>query len=249
MDFLRKTLIVIPARLSSTRLEEKLLKKIHGREIIVWVAQRIATLGIDYVIAIDDMKIAKVLQSYELPFVLTSNDHISGTSRVSEVAELMPEFDFYCSVQGDEPLIDPAEVLNFVNRGEEICADYLNAVCNFSQLENPTDDSNVKAIVSSSGRLIYASRAKIPFTKNTNEFEYMQICGLYFFSRKFILEYKNLPASKLEDAEKIEQLRCLEQDIPIDTYKINGEMLSVDTEEDFKKIEALEKERFTLSIL
>ena len=63
------------------------------------------------------------------------------------------------------------------------------------------------------------------------------------------MEYKNLPASKLEDVEKIEQLRCLEQDIPIDTYKINGEMLSVDTEEDFKKIESLEKERFTLSIL
>ena len=122
---MRKTLIVIPARLSSTRLEEKVLKIIHGREIIVWVAQRIATLGIDYVIAIDDMKIAKVLQSYELPYVLTSNDHISGTSRVSEVAELMPEFDFYCSVQGDEPLIDPAEVLNFVNRGEEISADYI----------------------------------------------------------------------------------------------------------------------------
>jgi CMP-2-keto-3-deoxyoctulosonic acid synthetase len=63
------------------------------------------------------------------------------------------------------------------------------------------------------------------------------------------LEYKNLDVSWLENAEKIEQLRCIEQDIPIDTYEIDGEMLSVDTEEDFKKIKTIEKENFTLSIL
>lgn len=246
---MKKTLIVIPARLSSTRLKEKLLKKIHGREIIVWVAQRIATLNIDYIIAIDDMKMANVLERYGLPYILTSNNHISGTSRVSQVAQLKPKYDFYCSVQGDEPLISPAEVFNFIKNGEKSSSDYINAVCKFSQLENPTDESNVKAIVSRSGRLIYASRAKIPFTKTNDAFGYLQICGLYFFSRKFILEYKNLDVSWLENAEKIEQLRCIEQDIPIDTYEIDGEMLSVDTEEDFKKIKTIEKENFTLSIL
>ncbi len=109
-----KTLIVIPARLGSTRLSNKLIRKIHGREIIVWVAQRISTLGRDFVVAIDDIKVGEILQNYEIPYVLTDKSHVSGTSRVSQVAEIMPDFDYYCSVQGDEPLVNPSEVSKFI---------------------------------------------------------------------------------------------------------------------------------------
>ena len=244
-----KTLIVIPARLSSTRLSNKLIRKIHGREIIVWVAQRISTLGRDFVVAIDDIKVGEILQNYEIPYVLTDKSHVSGTSRVSQVAEIMPDFDYYCSVQGDEPLINPSEVSRFIVKGEQLATDYLNAVCKFSKLENPRDTANVKAIVSRSGRLIYASRALIPFSDIINKADYLQICGIYLFSKEFILNYKNLPSSILESQEKIEQLRCLELDIKIQTLEISGEMLSVDTLEDFWKIAAIPRNSFILEPL
>ena len=249
MERLKKTLIVIPARLNSTRLSNKLIRKIHGREIIVWAAQRISTLGIDFVVAIDDKKIGKILRNYQIPYVLTDKNHVSGTSRVSQVAEIMPDFDYYCSVQGDEPLINPLEVARFIEKGEQIATNYLNAVCKFSKLENPRDTANVKAIVSSTGRLIYASRAIVPFSDAINKADYLQICGLYLFSKEFILNYKNLPFSKLEKKEKIEQLRCLELDIEVQTLEIDGEMLSVDTPADLKKISAIPSHVFTLGTL
>ena len=249
MECVTNTLIVIPARLKSGRFSEKLIRKIHGREIIVWVAQRISTLGVKYVIAIDDMKIGGILENYQLPFILTDKEHVSGTSRLSQVAELMPDFNFYCSVQGDEPLIDPLEVAKFIEQGEKIAADYLNAVSRFSKFEDPKDAANVKAVVSSTNRLIYASRSLVPYPKITKKSEYLQICGLYLFSKEFILNYKYLPQSKLESLEKIEQLRCLELDITIQTLEIDGEMLSVDTHEDFKKISGIPRDSFTLGII
>ena len=244
-----KTLIVIPARLRSSRLSEKLLRKIHGTEIIVWVAQRISTLGVKFIIAIDDFKVGEILRDHQLPFILTDKDHISGTSRLSQVAELMPDFDFYCSVQGDEPLINPLEVAKFIEQGEKIAVDYLNAVCKFAKLEEPRDVSNVKAVVSSTGRLIYASRSKIPFSPSEEKSEYLQICGLYLFSKEFILNYKYLPQSKLEKLEGIEQLRCLDLDITIQTLEIDGEMLSIDTYEDLEKISNFPRSEFTLGII
>ena len=249
MERLTKTLIVIPARLKSIRLSNKLTRIIHGREIIVWVAQRIATLGREFVVAIDDMRMAKILQNYQLPFIITDKEHVSGTSRISEVAELMPGFDFYCSVQGDEPLINPLEVSKFIDEGEKIAVDYLNAVCKFSKLEDPKDPSNVKAIVSKTGRLIYASRARVPFCKTIKKSDYLQVCGLYLFTNKFILNYRNVPLSRLEVLEGIEQLRCIESDILVQTLEINSEMLSVDTNADLQKVSRIPRDEFTLGII
>ena len=100
-----KCLIVIPARLKSSRLHEKLLKKIEGQEIVAWTAERVKLTNLDFVVAIDDNKFIDVLEKFKLPWVLTSTAHNSGTSRTGEVSELYPDYDFFCVVQGDEPLV------------------------------------------------------------------------------------------------------------------------------------------------
>ncbi len=246
---MKKTLIVIPARLKSKRLPNKLIKKIHNKEIIVWVAQRIATLNLDYIVAIDDIKIGNLLQKYNIPFTLTDPMHLSGTSRVSEIASKLPQYDFYCCVQGDEPLIDPKEVYNFIKHGENINVGYLNAVCKFCEIEDPKDTANVKALIARDGRLLEVSRNPINIDENLAEKRILQICGLYLFSRKFMANYKKLSPSQSEVKEGIEQLRCLDANVKVQTLEIQGEMLSVDTKNDLKKISNISKEYFMLGLV
>ena len=245
---LKKTLIVIPARLKSKRLPNKLIKKIHGKEIIVWVAQRIATLKLDYIVAIDDMIIGNLLKKYNIPFMFTNQMHLSGTSRVSEVAMKLPQYDFYCCVQGDEPLINPQEVLGFIGIGKKMNVGYVNAVCNFCEIEDPNDIANVKALISEDGRLLRVSRHPININEIFMEKKIFQICGLYLFSKTFLINYKNLLPSKLEIEEGIEQLRCLEAGIKVQTLEIKGKMLSVDTQDDLKKISKINKKDFTFAM-
>ena len=245
---LKKTLIVIPARLKSKRLPNKLIKKIHDKEIIIWVAQRIATLNLDYLVAIDDIKIGNLLQKYNIPFMYTDPMHLSGTSRVSEVVMKLPKYDFYCCVQGDEPLIDPKEVSNFINHGKKINVGYLNAVCKFCEFEDPNDVANVKALISNDGRLLEVSRKPFIIDENLIKKRIRQICGLYLFSKEFLVNYKKLLPSRLEIKEGIEQLRCLDAGIKVQTFEIQSEMLSVDTPGDLKKISKINKADFMVGI-
>ena len=245
---MKKTLIVIPARLKSKRLPNKLIKKIHNKEIIVWVAQRIATLNLDYIVAIDDIKIGNLLQKYNIPFMLTDPMHLSGTSRVSEIASKLPQYDFYCCVQGDEPLINPKEVYDFIKHGKNINVGYLNAVCKFCEIEDPKDTANVKALIAKDGRLLEVSRNPINIDENLSEKKILQICGLYLFSRDFMANYKKLSPSQTEVKEGIEQLRCLDAGVKVQTLEIQSKMLSVDTPSDFKKISKINKSDFIVGI-
>ena len=244
-----KTLIVIPARLSSSRLHEKLLKKIHGKEIIVWTSQRVSLCKKDFVVAIDDRKFIPCLEQHKLPYILTSDTHVSGTSRAGEVSNRIPDFDYYCVVQGDEPLIDPLEVSEFIKAAQALEVDYVNAVCCFSEEENVNDTSNVKAVIGKNKQLIYASRAIVPYKFTQKKPIYWQICGQYLFSRSFLSNYNDLAQSELELTENVEQLRCLDLGMTVKTVEVKGPMLSIDTEDDYDRIRKFEKNRFSLGVL
>lgn len=240
-----KTLIVIPCRLKSTRLPEKVIKPIHGLEMILWVARRIGSITTDFIVAIDDDKIAKVLDRESVPYMMTSVDHASGTARVAEVAMAKPDFDFFCNVQGDEPLIDPTLVQNFIASGVNLSSPYVQAITSFQTKDDLMKDSTVKAVVSRSGRLIYCSRLPIPFDRDdSGKLNSFKVCGLYLFSKNFLEKYNDLEGSDLENLEKIEQLKCLENDIEIDTVKVDGPMFSVDTEQDLISARIIPKSEY-----
>ena len=110
----------------------------------------------------------------------------------------------------------------------------------------PSDQSNVKAVVSGSGKLLYASRSVIPFSKTSNDEVFLQICGMYFFSKEFLINYPKFRASVLEELEQVEQLRCLENDSEIYTFEIEGTMFSIDTGEDLNRARQINFERYGL---
>ena len=233
-----KTLVVIPARLASQRLAEKLLLKLHNKEIILWVAQTVKKTGYDYIVATDDDRLGDILKKANVPFLMTSDTHASGTSRLTEVSELMPEFEHYCMVQGDEPFLKSNDIKNFIEKALKKRSPYVQAVSKFIDGEKPGDISNVKTVLSKKNKIIYASRSIIPFyTSVDNNLEkFLQISGLYLFSKKFLYNYKTLPPCDLELIEKIEQLRCLYNEINIDTVLVSHGMHSIDTYEDYLRL-------------
>lgn len=236
-----KCLIVIPARLKSSRLYEKLLKKIKGKEIIVWTAERVKLTNLEFVVAIDDSKFINVLKKFELPWVMTSSEHHSGTSRAGEVSELYPDYDYFCIVQGDEPLVDPKTISEFIHTGMKLKEDYVQAITRFGAGENPEDLTNVKAVISITGKMIYASRSMIPLNYNSSDTtlsksDLFQISGLYLFKKSFFKKFKELPLGYLEKSEKIEQLSCIFNELPIHTLEIYEPMMSIDSKEDFDRI-------------
>ena len=247
-------LIVIPARLKSSRLKEKLLKKIHNKEIILWTASKVKRVGYDYVVAVDDAKMADVLERHQVPWIMTSDWHTNGTSRLSEVTKLMPDYKYYCSVQGDEPLVEVDEIRKFLDEGLSLEKPYIQAITRFSGGEDPNDLSNVKAVISKSGKLLYASRVIIPFepTAYGHPFDIdkpesevlWQVIGLYLFEKEFLENYVKLNETPYESFEKIEQLRCIENDISIQTLPICAPMLSIDTSEDFVRLSSFPIEAF-----
>jgi 3-deoxy-manno-octulosonate cytidylyltransferase (CMP-KDO synthetase) len=236
-----KCLIIIPARLKSSRLHEKLLKKINGKEIIAWTAERVKLTNLEFVVAIDDSKFINVLEKFEFPWVMTSIAHHSGTSRAGEVSELYPDYDYFCIVQGDEPLVDPKTISEFIHTGMKLEEDYVQAITRFGTGEDPEDLTNVKAVISITGKMIYASRSMIPLNYNSSDAtlktsDLFQISGLYLFKKPFFKKFKELPLGYLEKSEKIEQLSCIFNELPIQTLEIFEPMMSIDSKEDFDRI-------------
>lgn len=236
-----KVLLVIPARLKSSRLEEKLLLKIQDKEIILWTALRVQQTGFDFIVAIDDECFIGLLDKYEYPWVMTSKNHRSGTERLVEVAEKVPSYERYCIVQGDEPLIHPREIKHFVRHGMLVDCDYVQAITKFSYGENPADSSNVKAVISKSGKLIFATRSLVPFEFDQkksmfSQNQIFQISGLYLFTKSFLQSYKSLEISKFAEIERVEQLTSIYNEVIIQTIQISDPMFSVDTPEDYERI-------------
>ena len=237
-------LCVIPARYGSSRLPGKPLEIIHGKPMIYWVAKRIEASNIEeYIVATDDMKIQNCCDSLNIPCTITSPDCENGTERIAEVS-LKISREFYINVQGDEPLISVDAINALADRCRSSDFDgFLQAVSPLSG-DFVDDRSIVKVCVNGAGKVVYLSRAAVPFSRDGEPVEYLRCLGLYGYSRSFLSRYLGTEPGYLENIEKIEQLRCFESDIPMEAVSVEDEGFSIDTPQDLAVVKKLPIEKF-----
>ncbi len=236
---------VIPARLASTRLPRKMLREIAGEPMLAWVyrAARACPALDGVLIATDSSEIMNLAQRYGFPAVFTPEDCASGTDRVHAVAEAIPA-DIYVNIQGDEPLLRPehldallAPMLQPRSAGRVVEVSTLATPCSPEQFLSP---HAVKVVCARDGRALYFSRSPIPFNRDAIEHgvQPLKHLGLYAFRKEALERFPRLPASALEATEKLEQLRLLENGIDIYVAETPYDTRGVDTEEDFRVVEA-----------
>jgi len=239
----RQIAAIIPARYQASRFPGKPLAIIAGKTMIERVHEQVKKVrGLDRVIvATDDDRIRAEVERFGGEFVMTRNDHPSGTDRLAEVAEKHPEIDVIVNVQGDEPLIDPLNV-------EQAFAPFLvekdlqmGTLAWHIKIEEEALSSNVvKVVVDKNDFALYFSRLPIPFYRDDRSFEerkYLGHVGMYVYSRDCLLKIAALKPTPLETSETLEQLRALENGIPIKVSYIESRSLAVDLPEDVEKVE------------
>jgi len=230
---------VIPARLESTRLPRKVLREIGGRPLVVRVyeaAKRSRQLA-DVLVATDAEEVVDVCTRFRVPVILTSPEHPSGTDRVWEVAQSWTA-DVYVNVQGDEPLITPGHIERLVapfrtQREAQV------TTLKIRLLPEEVDNPNVnKVVCGADGRALYFSRYAIPYDRDGRGVVRFRHIGLYAYRRAALDAFHFLPPSTLESTERLEQLRFLENGIPIVVVETEEPTIGVDTEEDLRAVEA-----------
>ncbi len=238
-----RCLIVIPARMASTRFPGKPLCDLMGKPMIQWVveAAQAAAVADRVVVATPDVEIVDVCASFGVEGVLTDFGHPSGTDRVVEVARSI-EADLYVNVQGDEPLISPESIRALA---AQMLADLgaqvgtLYDLCPEPEFDNP---AVVKVVKSESDAALYFSRFAIPFPRNPRTVVYKHI-GLYAYRRPALEAFASHGPAMLESAESLEQLRFLEMDIPIRLFRGAGSELAVDTPEQAEEVRRILSQR------
>lgn len=233
----KKIIGIIPARLSSTRLPNKVLLKIGDRPILWHVYNRAkkAKLLDDLIVACDDILIKKEMESFNIPCILTSKDCKSGTDRVAETAQTLKS-DIYINIQGDEPFIHPANI-------DKICNCFLQepevrivTLCTlFKDINEEKDPNNVKVVFDKKGWALYFSRSLIPFNRNDIKIKRFKHLGIYGYERETLLSLSKIPVSNLERYEKLEQLRFLEWGLKIRVIVSPYDSYGIDTKQDLIK--------------
>jgi len=236
-----KAVVIIPARLHSTRLPEKVLLDIAGKPMIehVYRAARKAPNISEVYIATDSAEVQKVCQRFTSQVILTREDHPSGTDRLAEAVARIA-CDAVVNVQGDEPLMEPA----LITRIAEALAEGETMVSAMHRITDPTElrsPDSVKVVVDRSGHALYFSRASIPYHRDRpdeiwDRFPHYKHVGIYGFSREFLLRYAAMEPTPLEQAEKLEQLRVLENGYPIKMIETDYTPVGVDTPEDLARV-------------
>jgi 3-deoxy-manno-octulosonate cytidylyltransferase (CMP-KDO synthetase) len=234
-----KTVAIIPARLASTRLPRKMLREIHGQSLVVWVykAVRSSPLLADVIVATDSEEILETCHKHGCNARMTSSNHRSGTERVHETSQSV-DADVYINVQGDEPMVcaDHIAALIELTKNSEVPVGTLKTPAAAEDIANP---NAVKVVTDLSGRALYFSRSTVPFDRDNSQPQYFKHLGIYAY-RKFALDhFVSLPESSLERAERLEQLRFLENGIPIYVAETPFDSIGVDTEEDFRRAEKM----------
>jgi 3-deoxy-manno-octulosonate cytidylyltransferase (CMP-KDO synthetase) len=231
-----KAIAVIPARLASTRLPRKMLREIAGKPLIgvVYEAVHSSPLLAEVIIATDSEEIMKVCREHDWKAQMTSPAHRSGTERVHEVSG-RETADLYINVQGDEPLIRPEHIATLlqVMENPEAQVGTLMTPAAAADIPNP---NAVKVVTDLTGRALYFSRATIPFDRDGAQPRYFKHLGLYAYRKTALDRFVNLPESSLEKSERLEQLRFLENGIPVFAGETSHDSVGVDTEKDLQRV-------------
>jgi len=237
---------IIPARYASTRFPGKPLALIAGKPLLQRVVERcqLARSLAEIVVATDDLRISEFAQRF-CRVEMTSAHHPSGSDRIAEAA-LRCACDAVVNIQGDEPLIEPSVidgVAELLSRAEMSTA--------AAPLRDPKEYDNpnvVKVIVNAAGQALYFSRRTVPYLREAASrsiseqmaaFPFLKHLGIYGYRRETLLRLVKLPVASLEAAEKLEQLRALENGIPIAVVKVDFDSVGVDVPEDVDRVERL----------
>jgi len=207
----------------------------------VWERTSQARYLTDVIIATDDERIRAAAQEFRARVVMTRGDHPSGTDRVAEVASASTA-QMIVNIQGDEPLIDPAAidaaVLGMLDHEGAVMGTLKKRIERVAEIHDP---NVVKVVADSEDNAIYFSRSPIPYVRESGGKApvYFKHIGLYVYKREFLLAYSDLPVGPLETAERLEQLRALENGFRIRVVETEYESMGVDTPEDWQRVAAL----------
>ena len=232
-------MIIIPARIGSSRFPNKVLADIGGMPMVVKTAKSVEEID-TVVIATDSQEVINIAKEHDIQAVLTSTEHQSGTDRIYEAAQKLGlnENEIIINVQGDEPFIETNVVqaiydLTKKNRNNE------NIMMNscYKTISNPeADDPNiVKVVTDKEDIALYFSRAKIPYPRDHHFDQYKGHLGIYGFTVRSLQKFCTLTSAPLEEIEKLEQLRALYHGYRVAMIEVDTESFGIDTPEDLEK--------------
>ncbi|MBC7900939.1 MAG: 3-deoxy-manno-octulosonate cytidylyltransferase [Saprospiraceae bacterium] len=262
----QNVIAIIPARFASTRLPAKLLLDICGKPLLLHTldqAKKAANVS-RVIVATDDERIFAVVRANGDEAVMTSPGHQSGSDRIAEVAESLPENSIVVNVQGDEPLISPRTIEKTIDAILfDATVDISTASENFENFEDLLNPNVVKVVTDSNGFALYFSRAPIPFPREAVMMHgslenirgsvptllscYRKHVGIYAYRREHLLKFTQMEQTVLEQTEMLEQLRALENGAKIKVVEVDESSVSVDTQADFDKVlEILENRKYKI---
>jgi len=244
-----QTIVIIPARYGSSRLPGKPLKIIDDKPMIQHVFERVSKAkGLNAVyIATDDFRIKDVVESFGGKVVMTPPEAESGTDRIAEAAKILnlSDDDLIINVQGDQPLIHAQSIEDVISpfksgeyKGKFEMSTLSFKIVNQAEITSPKD---VKLVTDVNGMALYFSRATIPYGRDYWDHDSFKHLGVYAYTKRFVDKFNALPISKLEDIEKLEQLRALENAMPIKVIETKHDSPEVDLPGDIETMEALLK--------
>ena len=241
-----KKVIVIPARLDSSRLPKKLLLDLNGKTILHRVFDQCSKVrNVKVYVATDSNLIKKEAKSFTNNIIMTKPSHISGTERVVEAVSKI-DCDLVVNVQGDEPFINPLlieDLFNSISNKNFMMSSVMQRI---SETKDLMDPNCVKVVTNNENDALFFSRSAIPYLRNgfdsisdTNgkiqkKYNFYKHVGVYCYKKLFLSRYSKLKKSKLEEFEKLEQLRVLENDIKIKMIKTKFNSIGIDTIKDYK---------------
>lgn len=247
MDKALKFIVLIPARYASTRFPAKPLALLGGKPVIQRVYEQVTKIVSSVAVATDDERIASAVESFGGRAIMTSPNHQSGTDRCWEAYQKVgEEFDVVINVQGDEPFIAESQLRAIMECFNDEKTDIATLVKPFSEadgieaLENP---NSPKVVLEKESRAIYFSRSVIPYLRGVEREDWLKQhtfykhIGMYAFRSEVLREITSLPQSPLELAEKLEQLRWLENGYKIGVGISDVETVGIDTPEDLERAE------------
>ncbi len=239
MTNLPKCFGIIPARYGSKRFPGKPLVNILGKPMFWHVYHRAVQCPLfsQIVLATDDQRIVAAAENHRIPVIFTRDDHPSGTDRVLEAAEIIgvAKSAVVVNIQGDEPALEPDMLTELIRpfANSKVKVTTLAKKIDVQEAENP---DRVKVVVATNGNALYFSRSPIPYGSNSTNRKFYGHIGLYAFRMNVLKKFVGLGTSRLEKIEKLEQLRLLENGIPIHVVITEHQSIGVDRPEDVETV-------------
>ena len=236
---------LIPSRLNSTRLKEKPLLEIDGLPIIVHTFKRakLCKKLDDVIVCTDDQKIIDIVQKHGGKAVLTSKKHKNGTERIYEVAKKIKNAKLIIDIQGDQPLVDPTDIDKVIEFHKKNKNFDIVAPCMIAK-DNVNSRNLVKVVFSNNGKVLYFSRAKIPFDYKEKKIKYYRDLSIISFHPQALKKYSKMKMGIVENAEGIELIRAIENNLNLGTFVVKGSGFAVDVNQDLMRaIDIMPKDR------